>query len=71
MDLKSAEQFQAHMEEAIKQLSSALYCAREEGSAEEFLAITKSVGEIIARMDGVLHEFIHRDHPGLRWLDKK
>ena len=65
MDIQTAKRFQTHAEEAIKELSSALLLARDMGSEEEFLAVSKLMGEIIARIDGLLHESIYGDHPEL------
>jgi hypothetical protein len=48
MDIQTAKRFQTHAEEAIKELSSALLLARDMGSEEEFLAVSKLMGEIIA-----------------------
>ena len=66
MDIQTAKQFQTHTEQAIKELNSALLLARDTSSEEEFLAVTKLMGEIIARMDGLLHESIYGDYPELR-----
>jgi hypothetical protein len=66
MDIQTAKRFQAHTELAIKELNSALLLARDTSSEEEFLAVTKLMGEIIARMDGLLHESIYGDYPELR-----
>lgn|GEM_PF-3154977 len=70
MDIKSAERFQEHAEKAIVELNSALLLAREAGSEQEIAAITKLMGEIIARIDGLLYESIFGDHPHLRTLGK-
>lgn len=66
MDIQTAKRFQTHVEEAIKELNSALHLAR-----KDFLTIKKSMGEIIARIEGLLHESIHGDHPELRKLGKQ
>ena len=66
MDIQTAKRFQTHAEQAIKELNSALRLARDTNSKEEFLAVTKLMGEIIARIDGLLHESIYGDHPELR-----
>jgi hypothetical protein len=66
MDLKAATQFQAHVERAIREVSSALLLAQDGSSEEDLLAITRATGEIIARLDGLLHEAIYGAHPQLR-----
>jgi hypothetical protein len=66
MDIQTAKRFQTHTEQAIKELNAALLLARDTSSEEEFLAVTKLMGEIIARMDGLLHESIYGDYPELR-----
>jgi hypothetical protein len=66
MDIETAKRFHAHAEEAIKQLNLALILAQDKGSNDEFLAIRKLMGDIIARVDGVLWESIYNDHPELR-----
>ena len=71
MDIHIAKQFQTHAERAIAELSSALRLARGTSSEQEFLAVTKLTGEIIARIDGLLHESIHGDYPELRKLGKQ
>lgn len=71
MDIQTAKRFQTHAEQAITELNSALLLARETSSEEEFLAVAKLMGEIIARIDGVLHESIHGDYPELRELGKQ
>jgi enoyl-[acyl-carrier-protein] reductase (NADH) len=65
MDIQTAKRFQTHVEEAIKELNSALNLARDTNSREDFLIVAKSMGEIIARIDGLLHESIHSKHPEL------
>ena len=66
MDIQTAKRFQAHAEQAIKELSSALFLARDTSSKEELLAVTKLTGEIVARIDGLLYESIYGDYPELR-----
>jgi hypothetical protein len=66
MEIETAKQFQTHAEQAIRELHSALLLAQDTSSAEEFLAIRRLMGEIVARIDGLLHESIHGDHPELR-----
>jgi hypothetical protein len=41
-------------------------CAGREFGGEDFSAITGATGEIIARLDGLLHEAIYGLHPELR-----
>jgi hypothetical protein len=71
MDIQTAKRFQIHAEQAIKELSSALFLARDTSSEEAFLAVTKLMGEIIARIDGLLYESIYGDYPELRELGKQ
>ena len=71
MDIQTAKGFQTHAEQAIKELHSALLLARDTSSEEEFLAVTKLMGEIIARIDGLLYESVYGDHPELRELGKR
>lgn len=71
MDIQTAKRFQTHAEQAIKELNSALLLARATGSEGEFQAVAKSMGEIIARVDGLLHESIYGDHPELREFGKQ
>jgi hypothetical protein len=70
MDIETAKRFQTHAERAIKELNSALLLARDTSSEEEFLAVTTLMGEIIARVDGLLYESIYGDYPELRELGK-
>jgi hypothetical protein len=71
MDILTAKRFQIHAEEAIKELNSTLHLVRDMSSREELLAVAKLVGEIIARIDGLLHESIYGDHPELRKFGKQ
>jgi len=71
MHIQTAKRFQTHAEQAITELTSALHLARDTSSEEELLAVTKLMGEIIARIDGLLHESIHGDYPELRELGKQ
>ena len=71
MDIQTAKRFQAHAEEAIKELNSALLLARDTSSEEDFLVVCKLMGEIIARIDGMLFESLHRDHPELPKFGKQ
>jgi hypothetical protein len=71
MDIQTAKRFQTHAEQAIKELHSALLLARDRSSEEQFLAVTKLMGEIIARIDGLLYGFIYGDYPELRELGKQ
>jgi hypothetical protein len=70
MDIQTAKRFQTHAEQAIRELTSALHLARDTSSEEDLLAITKLMGEIIARIDGLLHESVHGDYPELRKFEK-
>jgi hypothetical protein len=70
MDIQTAKRFQAHAEQAITELSSALLLARDTSSQEDILVIMKLMGEIIARIDGLLYESIYGDYPELRKFGK-
>jgi hypothetical protein len=70
MDIQTAKRFQTHAEQAIRELTFALHLARDTSSEEDLLAITKLMGEIIARIDGLLHESVHGDYPELRKFGK-
>jgi hypothetical protein len=59
MDIESASHFKARLEEAVKALSEALLVAEAGCSADEFLEIRKSIGDLIARVDGLLHDAAH------------
>jgi hypothetical protein len=71
MDIQTAKRFQTHAEQAIKELNSALLLAKATSSEEEILAVKKLMGEIIARIDGLLYESIYGDYPELRKLGKQ
>jgi hypothetical protein len=71
MDIQTAKRFQTHAEQAIKELGSALHLVRDTTSEEELLAVTKLMGEIIARIDGLLYESIYGDYPELHKLGKQ
>jgi len=71
MNIQTAKRFQTHAEQAIKELNSALFLARDMSSEDEFLAVTKLMGEIIARIDGFLYESIYGDYPELREVRKQ
>jgi hypothetical protein len=70
MNKKSATQFKGHMELAIRELSSALFLTQEASTQEEFVAIRKSIGDIMAAMDTLLYGSIYSDHPELNELRK-
>ena len=71
MDIQTAKRFHAHAEQAIRELSSALLLARDTSSEDELLIVTKLLGEIIAWIDGLLHQSIYGDYPELRKLGKE
>jgi hypothetical protein len=71
MDIQTAKRFQTHAEQAIRELSSALHLVRDTSSQEELLVVAKLMGEIIARIDGLLHESIYSDYPELNQLGKQ
>jgi hypothetical protein len=68
MNIQSAMRFKGHMEQAIKELSSALLLTQEVSTLEEFAAIRKSIGDIIAAADAILCDSIYSDHPELNEL---
>jgi hypothetical protein len=65
MDIRSATQFKLHMEEAIKELSSALFLLQDIYTVDQSVPIRKSVGGIIAAIDALLHESVYLHHPQL------
>ncbi|MCA1380005.1 MULTISPECIES: hypothetical protein [Bradyrhizobium] len=65
MDAEPAARFKLHIERSIEELSRALALAQEASSAEEFLRLRTSVGDIIARIDTMLHDNIYNNHPKL------
>lgn len=65
MDANSATRFKQHAERAIAELSLALTLAKEAAPTDEFLRLRTSVGDIIARVDTLLLDNIHNDHPHL------
>lgn len=71
MNKESATQFKNHMELAIRELSSALLVTKEVSAEEEFVAIARSIGNIMAAVDALLHESIYPDHPELNHLRNK
>jgi hypothetical protein len=71
MDKKSATQFKRHIELAIRELSSVIVLAKEVAAPEEFIAIRKSIGDIIADADILLYESIYPEHPELNELRNK
>jgi hypothetical protein len=58
------------MNEAVKELSSALLVAQKASSTDEFLSVRKSVAHIIASVDDLLYESIYGDHPELNDLGR-
>jgi hypothetical protein len=56
------------MEGAIKELSSALHLAHQVYTREESATIRKSIGDIIAAVDAVLHDSVYSHHPALNDL---
>ena len=63
VDIESANRFKACLEDAVKGLSEALLVAQAGCSSDEFLEIRKSIGDLIARVDGLLHESIKEAEP--------
>jgi hypothetical protein len=61
----------AHEEFRCRARHEALLLAQDTSSEEEFLIVTKLLGEIIASVDGLLHESIYGDHSELRKLGKQ
>jgi len=68
MNVESAGRFKGHVDQAIKDLSLALLVAQEDSTVEEFAAIRKSIGDIIAATDALLYDSIYSDHPELNDL---
>jgi hypothetical protein len=68
MDRKSATQFKAHMESAIRELSLSLLLTKQAATQAEFAAIRRSIGHVMAAVEKLLHESIYPDHPGLNQL---
>ena len=71
MDIQAAKRFRTHAEQAIKELNSAFHVARDTSSEEQFKAITKLTGDIIAHIDELLYESIYGDYPELCELGKQ
>ena len=65
MDQQSAKRFKTHISDAIGELSSAILVSQNASSNEEFIIVRQSVGDIIARVDNLLKESIHIQHPDL------
>ena len=68
MDKKSATQFKNHMELAVRELSLSLVLMQTAASQEEFVAIRRSIGHVMAAIEEMLHESIYHDHPELNHL---
>jgi len=68
MNKKSAAQFKDHIESAIRELSSALVLTKELSTPDEFATIRKSIGDIMAAVDALLHDSIYPDRPELNEL---
>ncbi|WP_156927643.1 hypothetical protein [Bradyrhizobium sp. Tv2a-2] len=71
MDKQSAKRFKLHIHEAIKELSSALLVAHEVCAVEEIATIKRSMGNIIAAAEMLLHDSIYSHHPELNELSRK
>lgn len=71
MDKKSATQFKKHMESVVKELSLSLILAQEAATQEEFIAIRRSIGHVMAALHELLHDSIYPDHPELNHLRDK
>jgi hypothetical protein len=68
MDRASAVLFQGHTLSAIKELSSALLVAQKACNKEEFVAVRRSIGDAVARIDNLLREAVYEDHPDMDHL---
>jgi hypothetical protein len=66
MKIHEAKRFEQHMNDCIKELSSALLVAEQGCAADEFIEIRKTIGDIIARVDTLLHDKIYDDHHELK-----
>jgi hypothetical protein len=71
MDLRSATRFKLHMEEAIRELSSAIVLLQETHTVEESRPVRKAVGDILAAIDTLLHESVYVHHPQLNEHSRK
>jgi hypothetical protein len=58
MNIHEAERFEQHINDCIRELSSALLVAQQGCAADEFIEIRKTIGDIIARADTLLHDKI-------------
>jgi hypothetical protein len=66
VDIESANRFKACSEDTVKGLSEALLVAEAGCSSNEFLEIRKSIGDLIARVDGPLHQSVNEAGPARR-----
>jgi hypothetical protein len=53
------------MEEAVRELSSALVLLQETHTVEQSKPIRRAVGNILAAIDALLHESVYSHHPQL------
>lgn len=65
MDIQSATQFKLHIDNAFRELSSALVLAHNIYAPEEVAPIRKSIGDVIAAVDTILYDVIYSKHPEL------
>jgi hypothetical protein len=56
MNIHEAKRFEQHVNDCIRELSSALLVAQQGCSDDEFIEIRKKIGDIIARADTLLHD---------------
>jgi hypothetical protein len=68
MDRASAFRFQGDTLSAIKELSSALLVAQKACNKEEFIAVRRSVGDALARIDNFVRQAVYEDHPDMDHL---
>jgi hypothetical protein len=66
MRIHEAKRFEQHMNDCIRELSSGLLVAQQGCEADELLELTRRIGDIIAKLDTLLHEKIYNDHPELK-----
>lgn len=65
MEMQSARQFKLHMDNAFRELSSALVLAHTVYAPEEALPIRKSIADVIAAVDAILYDVVYAKHPEL------
>ena len=64
MKIHQTKRFEQHINDCIRELSSALLVAQHDCTGDEFNEIKKTIGDIIARADALLHQ--QYDDPDLK-----